>query len=112
MLERDRILINLDSTSIYDLQMTSSAHRSYLTSAEASTLLGVKPATLYAYASRGQVQVVPGRGPRASLYLADDVERLRDRSRARRAQGPIAGAALNFGEPVLETALVRIAKDR
>jgi citrate synthase len=86
-------------------------HSAYLNSREASARLGVKAATLYAYASRGLVQVVAGRGPKASLYLSADVERLRDRSRARLAQGPIAGAALNFGEPVLETALVRLARD-
>jgi len=78
-------------------------------SREACATLGVKPATLYTYASRGLVRVVrPGRG-RVRLYVADDVARLAVRSAARRGHGPVAAGALRWGEPVLESAITSVA---
>ena len=77
-----------------------------LSAAEAAELLGVKPQTLYAYASRGLLRRV-GQGKRRR-YLAEDVERLRTRQRARSGHGPVAAAALAFGEPVLDTSITGI----
>jgi citrate synthase len=78
-------------------------------SREACATLGVKPATLYTYVSRGLVRCVrPGRG-RARLYVADDVARLAVRSAARRGHGAVAAGALRWGEPVLESAITSIA---
>ena len=77
----------------------------WLTSSEASQRLGVKLATLYAYASRGLITSSPGDGPRGRLYASDDVERLRTRHAARSGHGPVAAGALRFGEPVLETSI-------
>ena len=77
----------------------------WLTSSEASHRLGVKLATLYAYASRGLITSSPGDGPRGRLYASDDVERLRTRHAARSGHGPVAAGALRFGEPVLETSI-------
>jgi citrate synthase len=73
---------------------------------EAAARLGVKAQTLYAYASRGLVRRV-GDGKRRR-YLLEDLERLRGRQRARSGHGPVAAAALSFGEPVLDTALSTI----
>jgi citrate synthase len=75
----------------------------WLTSRAASARLGVKLATLYAYASRGLITSLPGDGQRGRLYASDDVERLLTRHTARSGHGPVAASALRFGEPVLET---------
>jgi citrate synthase len=68
--------------------------------------LGVKAQTLYAYASRGLLRRV-GTGKRRR-YLVEDLERLQARHRARSGHGPVAAAALSFGEPVLDTRLTSI----
>lgn len=47
----------------------------YITAAEVCDLLGVKPATLYAYVSRGRLRSFK-RGGRTRLYPASDVEKL------------------------------------
>ncbi|MEP7052240.1 MAG: citrate/2-methylcitrate synthase [Pseudomonadota bacterium] len=77
----------------------------WLTAHEASARLGVKLATLYAYASRGLITSVSGPGPRGRMYAGEDVERLHTRHAARSGHGPVAGGALRFGEPVLETSI-------
>src|SRR5450755_199756 len=83
-------------------RMTSTKDQ-WLTSRAASARLGVKLATLYAYASRGLVTSLAGDGQRGRLYASDDVERLLTRHSARSGHGPVAASALRFGEPVLET---------
>ncbi|HYZ01365.1 MAG TPA: citrate/2-methylcitrate synthase [Candidatus Binatia bacterium] len=64
-----------------------------LTTEEAVTRLGVKPATLYAYVSRGLLRRRRGADGRSRFSLAD-VERLRQRGRS--ATGP-AGMAVESG---------------
>ena len=59
----------------------------FLTAAEAARRLGVKPATLYAYVSRGVLTRVRAPDGRASLFGAEDVERLARRGRPRRPAG-------------------------
>lgn len=85
-----------------------------LTTAEATALLGVKAATLYAYVSRGLIRSEPGPpGTRERRYHAGDVQALRRRQGARRdpeaAAGEAAQGALAWGLPVLDSALTRIA---
>ena len=58
-----------------------------LTAAEAARRLGVKPATLYAYVSRGVLSRAKAADGRASLFSADEVERLARRGRPRRPAG-------------------------
>ena len=58
-----------------------------LTAAEAARRLGVKPATLYAYVSRGVLGRAKAADGRASLFSADEVERLARRGRPRRPAG-------------------------
>lgn len=85
-----------------------------LTTAEAAALLGVKPATLYAYVSRGLIRSEPGpAGSRERRYHAEDVQNLRRRQGARRdpearAEEAVQGA-LSWGMPVLDSALTLIA---
>ncbi|HTQ08136.1 MAG TPA: citrate synthase family protein [Polyangiaceae bacterium] len=79
-----------------------------LTARDAAALLDVKPASLYAYVSRGLLTSVPGpRGP-SRLYARSEVERLKARHEARAGHGAVAAGALRFGEPVLESALTGI----
>ena len=77
----------------------------YLTAAAAAKMLGVKRATVYAYASRGWLGLATkGPGSRA-LYPRSAVERLRLRARARSGHTAVAAGALWWGEPVLDTAV-------
>ena len=77
----------------------------YLTARAAAARLKVTPATLYAYVSRGLVRSEPGAG-RERRYRAEDIETL-----ARRRAGD-ASAALDWGAPVLDSAITAIAGDR
>jgi citrate synthase len=61
----------------------------FLTAAEAAQRLGVKPATLYAYVSRGVLTRSPAADGRASLFSTDEVERLARRGRPRRPAGAV-----------------------
>ncbi len=80
-------------------------HTPLLTAAEAAKLLGVKRATIYAYASRGWLgRATKGPGSRA-LYPRSAVERLKLRARARSGHTAVAAGALRWGEPVLDTAV-------
>jgi citrate synthase len=59
-----------------------------LTTSEAAERLGVKPATLYAYVSRGLV--TRRRGPDGSTYSAADIDRLATTGRRARELPPLA----------------------
>jgi citrate synthase len=84
----------------------------FLTAAEAAAALGVREATLYAYVSRGLLRSegVPGR--RRRRYPRADVEALQRRVSGRRDPPRVAREALAWGEPVLDSALTRIAGGR
>jgi citrate synthase len=75
---------------------------------EAAEQLGVKLATLYAYASRGLLHSEPDARGRGHRYARADVDRLKARTQARSGHGPVAAGALRWGEPVLSTALSTI----
>ncbi|MEZ4401127.1 MAG: citrate synthase [Kofleriaceae bacterium] len=79
-----------------------------LTAAAACALLDVKPATLYAYVSRGLIRSLRVGRARARLYVASDVRRVATRAAARRGHGPVAAGALRWGEPVLESAITSV----
>lgn len=82
----------------------------WVTAGEATSLLGVSRATLYAYVSRGFVrsEPVPGRS-RERRYAREDVERLRSRAEERRNPAKAAEHALRWGVPVLESSITLIA---
>ncbi|MEO1334989.1 MAG: citrate synthase, partial [Myxococcota bacterium] len=84
------------------------ASESLLSSAEACARLGIKPATLYTYVSRGLIRSVEGERSRERLYLAEDVERVATKAAARRGHSAVAAGALRFGEPVLDTAITDV----
>ena len=77
----------------------------YMDARGAAELLGIKRETLYAYASRGQVQSVPGDQGPSRRYRRADLERLRARRAARRGQPAPMGSPLRYGEPVLDTSV-------
>ena len=73
--------------------------------------LGISPATLYAYVSRGLIESRPGPGHRSRLYLRRDVERLAQRKKAGRGAARGAAQSLDRGLPVMETAISLIRPD-
>ncbi|MEV5889301.1 citrate synthase [Nonomuraea fuscirosea] len=74
----------------------------WIDAATASERLGIKPATLYAYVSRGVLQRRHGEDGRRSLFSAEEVERLARRGRPRN-QRP---------ELVIESAITALGVDR
>ncbi len=80
-----------------------------MAAADAARLLGVATPTLYAYVSRGFVRSQPGTGSsRERLYAREDVERLRRRTEERKAPDKAAARALQWGMPILESAITLI----
>lgn len=77
-----------------------------LSTREAAALLGVKPATVYAYVSRGQLTSRRDAVGRGSTFDAREVEALARRSRRE------AAARTPAGEPSVRTSLTLIEPDR
>src|SRR5580692_11571974 len=84
----------------------------WLSSREAARRLGVSAATLYAYVSRGLLRSEATDGRRERRYRADDISRLKRRRDVGRKAESIANHALDFGTPVLESALTLIEDSR
>ncbi|MBS0550046.1 MAG: citrate synthase family protein [Proteobacteria bacterium] len=84
----------------------------WISSAEAARRLGVSPATLYAYVSRGLLRSEATSGRRERRYRADDVSHLKRRRDVGRKAESIAANALDFGTPVLESSLTLIDNGR
>ena len=70
----------------------------YLSAGEASELLGIKPATLYAYVSRGVLKSYRQGIKRHRLYRRQDVERVL-RLHPTRSGPPLPHAADWVGDP-------------
>ncbi len=82
----------------------------WLTAAEALARLGSKPQTLYANVSRGRIRARPDPADhRRSLYAAEDVDRLAERARGRRSTEAVATGTMDWGDPVLPTAISTIS---
>ena len=84
----------------------------WMSSREAARRLGVSAATLYAYVSRGLLRSEAVDGRRERRYRADDISRLKRRRDVGRKAESIANHALDFGTPVLESALTLIEDGR
>ena len=79
----------------------------------ATQLLGVGRQTLYAYVSRGLVHAEPDPAdPRRSRYRADEIRALAARKARGRKPERVARAALDWGLPVLDSAISQIANGR
>lgn len=84
----------------------------YMTAREAAQRLEIKPATLYAYVSRGLLRSYSSADGRARRYRRGEVEALFNRAQDRREPARVARAALDWGAPVLESSLTSIADGR
>jgi len=80
---------------------------------EACSLLGVRPQTVYAYVSRGKLEVAPDpTDSRRSLYRTEDVAVLAKRKQAGRKHETLAANTLFGAEPSVPTALCTFFKGR
>lgn len=85
----------------------------WITAEDACARLGVRPQTLYAYVSRGRLSVRPDpTDPRRSLYRAADVTGLTERKSRSRKVSEVAAGAINWGEPVLASAITTVTAGR
>ncbi len=80
---------------------------------EACKLLGVQPQTIYAYVSRGKLEVMPDPADtRRRLYRAEDVAGLAKRKQAGRKHETVAANTLFGSEPSIPTALCAFSRGR
>jgi citrate synthase len=85
----------------------------WLTASEALSRLGSKPQSLYASVSRGRIRAKSDpKDSRKSLYSAEDVDRLAARSRGRRSANAVAAETINWGDPVLPSAISTASNGR
>lgn len=86
---------------------------SWMSMDEACRLLGVRAQTVYAYVSRGKLEVMPDPADtRRSLYRADDVAALARRKQAGRKHETVAANTLSGAEPSIPTALSAFFRGR
>ena len=88
------------------------SRRHFLSAAEAAAVLRVRPATLYAYVSRGLLRSEVDPAGRGRRYPAEEVEALARRAAGRRDPRQAARGALDWGLPVLDSRLTLIAGGR
>jgi citrate synthase len=85
----------------------------WIAAEDARTRLGVRAQTLYAYVSRGRVQVRPDPGdPRRSLYRAADIAALAQKKSRSRKVSDVAAGAIAWGEPVLASEITTVTGGR
>lgn len=85
----------------------------YLTANEAADLLNITPATLYAYVSRGLIRSeMANASKRQRRYYAEDVEKLLQRKEAVHRPEIMAETAMDWGTPILDSALTLILEGR
>ena len=86
---------------------------SWLPMDETCHVLGVRPQTVYAYVSRGKLEVMPDPADtRRSLYRAEHVAGLAKRKLAGRKHETLAANALFGSEPSIPTALCSFSRGR
>lgn len=86
------------------------SRKTFLSAQEAAAELGISPASLYAYVSRGLIHSEPvADKSRSRRYRHDDVQRLKDRKMLRRNPSQVVEQALHWGEPLLESGITLIA---
>lgn len=86
---------------------------SWISMDEACSRLGVRPQTIYAYVSRGKLEVMSDPADtRRSLYRAEDVATLAKRKQAGRKHETLATNTLFGAEPSIPTALSTFVRER
>lgn len=79
----------------------------YYTAKEAAAELGISVESLYAYVSRGLIRSeMAGNDQRQRRYRAEDIQRLKERRPEKMVEN-----ALDFGTPIMESALTLITED-
>ena len=85
----------------------------FLSADEVIQQLGINKATLYSYVSRGTIRSEETEGKsRRRRYFAEDVDALLKRKGDRRNPERVAESALQWGDPVLESAITLIEENR
>jgi citrate synthase len=85
----------------------------WMTAAEALKVLNVRPQTLYANVSRGRIRAkTDDADPRRSLYHSDDIARMAGRSNGRRKIDIVSAQAMQWGDPVLPSAISTVHTGR
>lgn len=74
-------------------------------------MLGIKPATLYTYVSRGRLHPIAQAGKRSNLYLRQEIEKLLTRSAMHIGVAPTAATALRKGQPVITSSITEITDE-
>jgi citrate synthase len=99
-----KYVVNLDCENQY---MTDDR---YLSAQEAADRLNISTNTLYSYVSRGLIRSEPAPdGTRQRRYHAEDVERLAAKKEISRDPTKLAKSALDWGAPVLDSAITLIS---
>lgn len=84
----------------------------YISAADATRLLRIKPQTLYTYVSRGLIRSVGQLDDKRRLYHREDIQNARARGLARRGHGAAAEGAMRWGgAPVIDTAITEITPE-
>jgi citrate synthase len=108
---RVEYIVNLDSYNQCREIMTQTER--FITAEAAATALGISRATLYAYVSRGQIRTGGAEtDPRRRLYSVEDIEALQKRKSVGRKPKEAAATALDWGLPVLSSAITLIDHGR
>ncbi|MFF1698421.1 citrate synthase family protein [Streptomyces sp. NPDC058257] len=102
----DREVTRTDSEASGHATSAATREGRRLSTREAAELLGVKPETVYAYVSRGQLSSRRGPGARGSTFDAEEVESL---ARKNRREPAVASTG---GELSVRTRITLIDKDR
>src|SRR5215469_6241404 len=85
----------------------------FMTARQAASALGISPATLYSYVSRGMLRSERvAADPRIRHYPEEDVRRIVERKEFRKNPAKAAAGGLHWGSPVLESSLTLISQGR
>jgi citrate synthase len=96
--------------NVYEISLM---RENYIDATAAATTLGISRATLYAYVSRGQIRTQGAEeDPRRRLYSLHDIEQLKKRKSVGRRPREIAASTLDWGTPVLSSAITLIENNR
>ncbi|WP_254067782.1 citrate synthase family protein [Burkholderia sp. L27(2015)] len=87
--------------------------KSWITQEEACDALGVRKQTLYAYVSRGQIEVRwDPQHVNRKLYRESDISALLKKRSLGRARKSIAASTMAWGEPIISTSISTIVRGR
>jgi citrate synthase len=87
--------------------------KNWMTQEQACEALGVRKQTLYAYVSRGQIEVrADPEHANRNLYRGSDISALLKKRSLGRARKNIAASTMAWGEPIINTRISTIARGR